>query len=711
MKRRTFLTSAGAAGALGTAIAPAAARQAPGVPAVQTLANGTFRIEIEPSSGSIVSISHPRDSARMSWVSGPANAPWQGRSVQWGLGYADLGKALMHRGRWETPVECSVDAARRQARSVYRAGALEVTVTRTLGDDALEERYRFTNRGGDNLPMGGARGALVIATPFNDHYTSSSDVMEHRCHAHVWANGTSSWVAMLRMGGRAPHLGLVLNEGALAGYSIVGRDDVTSSNTRGSFLLHPDIGDLQPGASREIAWTLFWHDGWDDFFAQCARRSQAFVRIGASRYTAYPGETVQVSLQGRVPDGARLTSGHADLPLKRAGNAWESEFRADALGERVLELATPDGARAPLVLNVVAPLDDLIAARLAFIVARQQVDAADDPANGAFVVYDNETEAQVRHDKVAASDRNDGRERIGMGVLLARWLRAHPAADPALTAALRRYMVYASTRLQRPDGFVMNGSNSATMRLYNWPWMAQLHLEYARLTGEEASWQAFIRTIDSFYSLGGEKYYAIGMPVYEGLTALKRAGRTADHARLLALFERHGRHMADTGAHYPDMEVNYEQSIVAPAAVFLLELHRATGDARWLAAAKPHLALLELFGGRQPDHHLHDIAIRHWDGYWFGKRLLWGDTFPHYWSTLTAVAFHHYARSGGGATYADRAEGILRNNLSLFTPDGRGSAAHIYPLSVNGRHARVNDPYANDQDWALVHALQIRETA
>jgi hypothetical protein len=240
--------------------------------------------------------------------------------------------------------------------------------------------------------------------------------------------------------------------------------------------------------------------------------------------------------------------------------------------------------------------------------------------------------------------------------------------------------------------------------------MAQLHLEHARLTGEEASWQAFIRTIDSFYSLGGEKYYAIGMPVYEGLTVLKRAGRTADHARLLALFERHGRHMADTGAHYPDMEVNYEQSIVAPAAIFLLELHRATGDARWLAAAKPHLALLELFSGRQPDHHLHDIAIRHWDGYWFGKRLLWGDTLPHYWSTLTAVAFHHYARSGGGGVYADRAEGIIRNNLSLFTPEGRGSAAHLYPLSVNGQKANVYDPYANDQDWALVHALQIRET-
>lgn len=657
----------------------------------------------------MISIIHPNDRARMSWVSGPANAPWQWRSSQWGLGNADLGKAFMHRGRWETPAEFSVDATRHQARSVYRVGPLEVTVTRVLKGDALEERYRFTNRGQQELPLAGAKSSLVIATPFNDHYTSSSDVMENRCHAHVWANGTSSWVAMLRMGGRGPHLGLVLNEGALAGYSVMGRDDVTISNTRGAFLLHPDICDLKPGSSRDIAWTLFWHDGWEDFFKQCADRSTAFVRLEASHYTAYLGETVQVSLRGGALEGARLKVGDAELRLRRAGDGWQSAFEADSPGERVLELTTPAGGRAPLVLNVVAPLDQLIAARVKFVVDRQQVNDAADPANGAFVVYDNETDAQVRRDKVAARDRNDGRERIGMGVLLARWLQAQPIGDPVVTTSLRRYMDFATNRLQRPDGFVMDGSKSATMRLYNWAWMAQLHLEYAKLTGQEASWQAFVRTIESYYALGGEKYYAIGIPVYDGLIGLRQAGRMSEYARLVSLFETHGRRIEEIGTHYPEMEVNYEQSIVAPAAVFLLELYRATGAAHWLSAAKPHLALLELFNGRQPDHHLHDVAIRHWDGYWFGKRLLWGDTFPHYWSTLTAIAFHHFAKSGGDAAYAHRADQIIRNNLSLFSPDGRGSAAYIYPLSVNGQKARIYDPYANDQDWALVHALQVRE--
>ena len=74
-----------------------------------------------------------------------------------------------------------------------------------------------------------------------------------------------------------------------------------------------------------------------------------------------------------------------------------------------------------------------------------------------------------------------------------------------------------------------------------------------------------------------------------------------------------------------------------------------------------------------------------------------------------ALAFHHVAQATGDRGYAARAEQVIRNNLSLFTAEGRASAAFIYPLSVNGMKARVADPYANDQDWALVHALQVAE--
>ena len=84
-----------------------------------------------------------------------------------------------------------------------------------------------------------------------------------------------------------------------------------------------------------------------------------------------------------------------------------------------------------------------------------------------------------------------------------------------------------------------------------------------------------------------------------------------------------------------------------------------TGDEKYLKGAESQLPLLESFGGKQPSFHLYDIAIRHWDGYWFGKDRIWGDTFPHYWSTLSGIAFRLYAKS-------DRKTRIYRTGLEYF---------------------------------------------
>ena len=116
---------------------------------------------------------------------------------------------------------------------------------------------------------------------------------------------------------------------------------------------------------------------------------------------------------------------------------------------------------------------------------------------------------------------------------------------------------------------------------------------------------------------------------------------------------------------------------------------------------------MEAFNGNQPNFHLNEIAIRHWDGYWFGKREMWGDVFPHYWSTITGAAFYYYYLCTGDVTYKERAENIVRNNLCLFFENGAASCAYMYPKKVNGVQAEFYDPYANDQDWALVYYLLV----
>ena len=125
--------------------------------------------------------------------------------------------------------------------------------------------------------------------------------------------------------------------------------------------------------------------------------------------------------------------------------------------------------------------------------------------------------------------------------------------------------------------------------------------------------------------------------------------------------------------------------------------------------------VLSRFNGNQPDHRLNEIAIRHWDGYWFGKRHTYGDTL-HQHSALSARAYLWYARAGGDAAWRRCAEHTYRNILAMFTPDGRATAAYMLPLTVTmvnrdgslaepTRRVQGPDPLANDQDSALYNAM------
>ncbi|KAH8430711.1 uncharacterized protein LDX57_008373 [Aspergillus melleus] len=684
--------------------------------ALHTLHSPDFNIAIDDTTGAVLSISHPKDNASMNWISGPRNAPWQPQGSRWGLGYADVGS--LKRMYWSEPTISGDD---KKVTTVYQAEALKLAVTREVKDTgSFEECYAFMNAGDEALKLNAAgTDSLAIYTPFNDHYTNTTDVLEHRAHAHIWASGgSSSWVKMTRMGLRGPHLGLVLTEGKLAGYSVEARDTVTSSNTRGVFLLHPDLAELGAKETSRVCWSMFWHRDWEDFFEKGSQRSKQLVQVEVDPLTAFVGENVNVTVhKGSWSDvsldGVKLTP-------SRNGSLYKTSIRASKVGERKLTLTTSDGNdehNSTIVLNTVSNLETIIQKRTEFIAKHQHLSTSfSDPHKaGAFAVYDNQMNAPVTFD--TASDRNTARERVGMGVLFARWLQR--TNDTQLLDSLRIYYDYVINHLQDESGYVYTrpiGSGTESKRLYNWPNVMQLHLNMAKLDNSPVTshgnytatpHQRLLDTIENFHSEGGIDLYAISLPIYEGLTYLWSVGDKKAYTRVHNLFSAHGANIARLGENYPPFEVNYEQSIVAPAANMLFELYRITNATRWLDAAKPHFERLLAFGGRQPDHHLYDVAIRHWDGYWFGKDRMWGDTFPHYWSTLTAIAMHHYAKATGEKMYERRAEGILRSNMVLFTDEGRGHCAFVYPTSVNGRKGYYNDPYANDQDWALSNWLQV----
>lgn len=713
----------------------ALAQTTPPVPAASALSmsNAGWTLKIDPSSGALIEIRNARDPQSFNFLREPGR--WEQRT--WVAGTSSA--AAMQGGQWglvETAQTGLLHAAQvRQispdvVESEYTSAFLTVTVRRELDPQAgtLRETYTFKNTGMLELAL--PSGALAISAPLSDQYPDAQRSLAARCHAHLWMGGSSAWINAMRMDATPPHPGLVVTDGALDSYSQRGG----TLGDRGVFLPHPAAMKIPGGQSRSLSWTLFWHDGWDDFFAKAQNLSAHFVRLEAKRYTVVAGEPIEVTATGSaraLQDELLLVNGkQASEWDSVSGKVWATIHTPPGkYGEVRIELLTgpKHEHRTWLVVNVVPSPPDLIRSRVEFIVRKQQRRAPGDPLDGAYLPYDNETERQVYEARPA--DHNAGRECVGMGILCAMYLPLckDAAFRAELAGSLARYSAFVTRELEGDDGTVYSGIGRTNgERLYNFPWVARFHLAMSRAAGESEPGGSklggsksehldrFMRVVRRFYARGGAAFYPIGMPVREGLETLARAGvsRASDYAELLEKFRAHADALIKTGKNYPPSEVNYEQSIAAPAVQFLLEFYHATRERKYLEGAREQMPLVEAFNGRQPDHHFHEIAIRHWDDYWFGKLRLYGDTFPHYWSCVTGLAYAYHAKTPdveNDAAWMRRAEAAIHGNLSLFTPDGRGSAAHVYPHSANGVRAARNDPWANDQDWALVHLLLLGE--
>ncbi len=633
----------------------------------------------------------------MNWVVSAAENPWHSRAHDWGLGYCRLPAADIPLFRWEEPTSIAVEAD--AVTAVYDGPGFRLTITRTFdAHGRMAGFHTFTNLTDADLPIRD----IGIYLPFNDNYSDADTCLTRRCNAHLWCGGATAYACCLRMGGAAPHLGMVLTNGSVVDYSLQGRDDsYMYSQNRGDMILHPADFTLAPGACHLLRWVLFWHEGWDDFFRQ-AHECPDFVRMDAKQYVLFPGETLEVTADGQHV--AELLVDDVPVSATRIGSALTASIPVHEPGELIVKARGPKRETFLRALVTLDPLE-LIRRRVRFIVEKQQVRDANDPRDGACLVYDRENGGLWRGDW--PWDHNEARERMGMGVLLAQYLRRE--TDPVIDEAVRRYHRFARTKLQADQYRVYSSyhrnEDPSRLRMYNFPLLAHFHLEMFRYTRDRQYLDDFLGTMRAYYALDGHRFYAINVPVYEGYREVAQSGTPEEAASLLADFRRHAARIMENGVHYPIHEVNYEQSIVAPAATLLLEMYLVTGEAQYLDAVAPHMTCLEAFNGKQPDYHLHEVAIRHWDGYWFGKYRVWGDTFPHYWSTLTGITFHRYGQATGDECYTARAETILRNNLCLFDDTGWGSCAYLYPKTIEGRPGGYYDPNANDQDWALVHYL------
>jgi len=390
-------------------------------------------------------------------------------------------------------------------------------------------------------------------------------------------------------------------------------------------------------------------------------------------------------------------------------------FEPTAFGEYRFEV-TADGRTAKGCGWKSPHPDDLATARAKFLVGRQQCRDADSPLRGAYLVYDNETGRQVHDD--TWRDWNAGRERLGMGLFMCAYLKRHPG-DAAARKSLADYEAFLRRELTDEQGNVYDGyrRNPRYMtRFYNWGWVIAYWYEMHELTGEATHLDMLERTLRSYYARGAKHWYPLVAMLSSSVAKLKRAGR--DVRDLEGALAETIDFVCRTGTAFPPGEVKYESTCVAPALRMVAQHAVEFGRTPALDAAAPKLAeALRRFCGDQPHHRLGEIPNRYWDGYWFGKRRAYGDNFPHYWSALNGGAYVYYAKMTGDATFLAAAERNLRNCLCIFSPDGRASCAYLYPFEVTmvppegeagakTRRGEFDDPFANDQDFALYVALK-----
>lgn len=566
----------------------------------------------------------------------------------------------------------------------------EITVVRKVTEHKIVEQYCFKNT--NTVPVFFQKGEIGIYITFNDSYDSSDLCMTNRCNTHIWCGESTAWVNALKMGVSDINLGLVLTKGKLNAYSVEREE---SSNDRGDFIFHPSPFSLEPDEEYVLEWELFFHKGNEDFERQLLKYDLIFPK--AEHYTVFQNEAIQIHLNQPA---------EIELFGKRLAKQEENfTYQPSRIGEHRFILRS-GGKETYINIMVMPRLAELFKKRVDYIMMHQQYQKPGSHLDGAYLIYDWQ-EHNLYFDQ-ENPDHNASRERLGMGLLIAEYVKRNPDDQQARESLFRYCQFVFREFVDLDSGNVYDTiqKNADRIRLYNASWAIMFLVDLYQITKEKKYLLGMVQIIRKYYAGGGSTFYPNGWFPLETIEALRNCGMEQEADEILTLYREHVDNMVKIGTSYPPHEVNYEQTIVTPGATFISQFVRITGEKQYIGDVKKQIDVLERFNGHQPDYHLYETAIRHWDDFWFGKSRLYGDTFPHYWSALSGLAFLNYYKISHDPSYREKAEENIRNCLCLFFENGAASCAYVYPYTVNGIRGEFFDGWANDQDFALYYAIK-----
>ncbi|WP_413353811.1 hypothetical protein [Microbacterium sp. 1P06AB] len=654
---------------------------------------GDGRVIFDSETGSPLQFVHAAHPERVYLLAD--DTAWHSIEHAWGSGYL---VADGFAARWNAPSALTV--ANDRTHSVHELGERARLDVERVAGPTYRESYRFTNVGDRPIEITG----LAVQTPFADLYPGALDALTRRVHAHIFTGGEWSWVAAQPMDGSGPVLGLTLTEGALWGYSVETRNAGTISNARGHLVLHatdrarvPDafggqpVIKLAPGATYSLAWELAWYEDISAFTRQAPTPAEF------STYSATVGEmiTVRTSQVVTADVGVTVTPSETDVLLT-------------ATTPGIYGVRIGGGSRTEVLFH--DTVRDTVRKRARYVLDYQR--SAERPGLLAHAILPVDTRTRLTQPTNGWNDWTDGSERIGVALMIQHalmrgWLDAD--ADVALDGwadFARRYLIDDTAAPRRGSQ-----QQHAGIRLYDSPWLSRFFLLRHRQHGRPADLELAASLLERGFELGLSRILTIGFSEVACAVsdALEHDGQLTRAAAIRQEVVSSARHFAARGSDLPGHEVAYEQAIVAPLLNLLIDAHRLTGDDEFQDAIGARLPWLLAFGGPQPHARLNGVAIRHWDGYWFGQRRQWGDVFPHYWSALTASVLLRLPQPLHTPHTDELAETILRANMVNYGVDGSATCAFVMPTSVDGVPAHFADPLANDQDFHLALWMQLED--
>lgn len=610
---------------------------------------------------------------------------------------------------------------------------LSLTIEKFVEGERYTERFCVTNDGPAARTL--SHDNLGIHFPYNCNFKGRPNLLETSCVTHLWCGGDASWLYSAKPDGSRPFLVCWVTEGGLGDYSIFYDCSRTQngSHYRGVLVLHPTPCSLAPGESKSWTFAYSFTDRKPD---ECLPDFPTALRAAAENYSVYSGETISGTLETAFewesaeilavgtenPESEVAPSAPKTISYEKNGNSahWSCVFETP--GEREIQFRV-GGKKTFLRVNVLEPLETILAKRARFIAEKQQVCEKGSPLDGAYLIFDRETE---RTYCLSFADSNAARERLSMGVIVAIALQKQ--MDPVLMDSLKRHRTFVERELfDEETGTVFNdiGRNNQLNRAYNYPWMADYWFEWYRLTKERQCLENAAGTLLAYYRLidgiPQESPCLEPVQVHQCLAAEKMDALAAE---LKDAVLRHAELILKSGNAFYSGEVSCTQGMFHQKIISLCHAYLLSGDPKYLKLLPGFLAGAEAFCGQQPDFRMNCAGVRYWDLYWFGKMKTFGDTMPQWLNALYGEMNLLLSRLNlcEPAERARTADRVFRNSLCLFCPDGFAASSYLVPYRVTQfcpPNAKISpsfqpqttfgqcyDDWANDQDWILYYAVR-----